>query len=178
MSAASRNEARPLDTDDVAVIRQRARTGSSAGDQLASAAEVAAGIRRGPFGPKEQRVTHLSVVDPTQRTAIQRRRRAVIIGTSLTLAFFVMLLGLAAFQAVLVQHQRHLDDVDKALKTELSRNEQLMLQSQLLQRPNRIISQAQANGMVEPPQYTYIRPPSEVVAAFDAAQRAKGNRAP
>ncbi len=141
-------------------------------DISVSAAEVAAGIRRGPFGPKVKRESHLTVVDITIRTAVQRRRRAILIGASLTIVFFVLLLGLAGFQAILVEHQRHLDDVDKQLKVELVRNEQLNLEAQLLQRPKVVIAQANELGMIEPTGYQYIQPPAEVVAAFDTAENA------
>ena len=154
------------------VVAKTARSSQTVSVPLDSAADAAAGIRRGPFGPKAARESHLKVVDITQRTALQSRRRTILTVTSLTMACFVLFLGLAGFQAVLVQHQRQLDDVDKQLKIELVRNEQLNLEAQLLQRPKHVIAEANTQGMIEPNGYQYIQPPADIVAAFDGVDPA------
>ena len=134
-----------------------------------SAGDTAARIDRGAFAPTPQRDKHLKVVDPKERTPLQKRRRLIALVVTFSVVFFAFLFGLAAFQAVIVQHQQHLDDVTKAVTAETARLQQLTLEVQMLQAPKRVIDQAKEQGMVEPSSIVYLQPPAVVVKAFDDA---------
>jgi cell division protein FtsL len=157
-----------LDVDSPAVRLEPLATEPST-RPAPSAGDTAARIDRGAFGPTPQRDKHLKVVDPKERTPLQKRRRAIALAGTFSVVFFAFLFGLAAFQAVIVQHQQHLDDVTRAVTAETARLQQLTLEVQMLQAPKRVIDQAKQQGMVEPATIAYLQPPAAVVKAFDDA---------
>jgi hypothetical protein len=97
-------------------------------------------------------------------------------------ALFVVLLGLAAFQAVLVGSQQRLDDLDRRVAAEHARYQQLRLETARLESPARIVAEATARlGMVPPEQTSYLSPSAATLAgtplAPDPAGLAGGSHA-
>ncbi len=95
----------------------------------------------------------------------QRRARTRLLGGAAVTVVFVMLFGVAALQAVLVQGQLRLDQLDRDMTGDVEAREQLQLQVATLEAPSRIEETARQLGMVPPPEVVFLEAPSGPVAS-------------
>jgi hypothetical protein len=80
------------------------------------------------------------------------------------LALFGSLFGLAVFHAMLVQSQFSLDELDAEITTARARSEELRLDIAELEAPERILAEAEAQGMI----------PAEGVVVLDGTMSTDG----
>jgi cell division protein FtsL len=104
-------------------------------------------------------VRHLPPSRPPLRVVEPRRRLrtgpTVILGAVLA---FVIAFAVVAFQAQLVQGQRHLDDLGERIDQAADEYRTLRWDVAELESPERIVAAAGALGMVPPPGVTYLTP--------------------
>ena len=116
-----------------------------------------------PPAPRPAR--HLRPSRPPLRVVEPRRRLrtgpTVVVGAVLA---FAIAFAIVAFQAQLVQGQRHLDDLDGRIDQAAEQYRQLRLDVAELESPERVVDAAGALGMVTPPEVTYLTPSGTVVA--------------
>lgn len=124
-------------------------------------------------GPGPRRLQSVDTRPPSPR-----RLRAL--GGFAISVVVIVLFGLATFNAVIVQQQRTVDELNNELTAATATNDQLRVQLTQLEAPDRIVREAkEALGMVsiEPSKVTYLTsPPSEldpmyVVSVLDAINR-------
>jgi cell division protein FtsL len=90
-----------------------------------------------------------------------RRRRQLRTGPTFALGAvlaFLIAFGVVVSQAVLVQGQQRLDELDAQIAEETDRYQALRLELAELESPARIIDAATALGMVPPPEVVYLTP--------------------
>jgi cell division protein FtsL len=115
-------------------------------------------LRRPAPTPRPPERAPLSVVPPRRRL---RTGRTVLLGGLLA---FVIAFGLVVAQALLVQGQQRLDDLDGMNADAARRQRELRLQIAELESPDRIVAAATDLGMVPPPGVTYLTPSGLVTA--------------
>lgn len=110
------------------------------------------------------RPDHLRVVRPAER---RRARLSPVTGVVLTALLFLLLFAVAVAQTLLVQGQVRLDELDSELAGQQARYQELRIDVATLESPERIVSAAQAQGMVAPDDLVYLQPsiPDESAAA-------------
>jgi cell division protein FtsB len=132
--------------------------------QLAELPELVTGRPAGdPDGRAAER--------PDLRVLPGRRRRLnnrtlVALGT---LAAFGLFLGLALFQTVLVQNQQRLDQLDREVASAQLDYSRLRNQVATAEAPAHIVEAAEAMGMVQATDTTYLAPSPSAAAASRAA---------
>ena len=113
----------------------------------------------------------------SERSAARAMR---IAGGFAMVVVVVALFGLVTFNAVIVQQQRAVDDLNTNLVSASAENEQLRVRLTQLEAPDRIVKVAKGQlGMIaiEPSKVTYLTPPQSeldatyVVSVIDAASR-------
>ncbi len=77
----------------------------------------------------------------------------------------ICLFGVVVAHVVITQNQFRLDHMTAQLSQAKATHDNLRLEAATLQAPARIVSTAQAHGMVRPPTLTYLAPVSPPVAA-------------
>ena len=111
---------------------------------------------------------------PARRTApdlriVPRRRRRLRTGPTVVLGgliVFVVAFGLVVAQALLVQGQHRLDDLQTRISEANRRQQELRLQVAELESPARIVDVATRDlGMVPPAGVTYLTPSGAVTVA-------------
>jgi cell division protein FtsL len=118
--------------------------------------------------PRPRTRPHLEVVSPP------RRRIGGPVVVVVTIVVFVVLLGTAGLNTVIVARQRQLDRVDSQIREGSARNEALQLEVARLESPARIVDQARAAGMDIPDEVTWLAPRPEGGAEASTAERASG----
>src|SRR5690606_13816914 len=98
------------------------------------------GVRTRPASPAPSR-PDLRVVTPA------RSRLGAPVVVVVTIVVFVVLLGTAGLNTVIVARQRQLDRVEQQIRDTSDRNEALTLEVAQLESPDRIVEQARADGM-------------------------------
>lgn len=87
-----------------------------------------------------------------------RRSLVSVAGPVLLGLLFVAVLGVVVFQALLVQTQSRLDDLDDQLAVEQQRADDLRVELAALRSPERIVAEASDRlGMVPPEQILYLQ---------------------
>jgi len=87
-----------------------------------------------------------------------RRRLTPATGVLLTAVLFATLLLIAVAHTVLVQAQVRLDELDAQLTVEQARYQELRTEVAEMESPSRVVSAAQALGMVSPQDLVYLQP--------------------
>lgn len=123
----------------------------------AAAVAVAPQPAPGPRPAPTPRPDHLRVVAPADRV---RRTLTPGLAVLLTAGLFAMLLAVAVAQTVLVQGQVRLDDLDAQLAEEQARYQELRKEIAEMESPERVVAEAQAQGMVTPDDLVYLLPPA------------------
>jgi cell division protein FtsL len=98
---------------------------------------------------------HLRVVAPKERV---RRRLTPALGVLLTALLFVTLFLVAIAHTVLVQGQVRLDGLDARLTVEQARYQDLRTRVAEMESPGRVVTAAEAMGMVSPQDLVYLQP--------------------
>lgn len=101
------------------------------------------------------RPDHLRVVRPAERRSARLRPVTAVVLTAL---LFLLLFAVAVTQTMLVQGQVRLDELDRKLATEQGRYQELRIRVATFESPERIVSAAQAQGMVAPDDLVYLQP--------------------
>ena len=126
---------------------------------------------------------HAPAAKPARRPELQvvpKRRRRLRTGPTVFLGgliTFVVAFALVVAQAMLVQGQQQLDELDGRINEATRRQQELRLQVAELESPDRIVASAQQLGMVTPPKVTYLAPTVEETPAADDDTRAAARRA-
>jgi len=94
----------------------------------------------------------LRVVAPRRRL---RAGRTVVLGVTLA---FLIAFALVVAQALLVQGQQRLDDLDGRIAESTRTQQELRLRVAELESPARVVEAAQRLGMVPPDDVTYLTP--------------------
>ncbi|MGH9307209.1 MAG: hypothetical protein ACRD0I_10085 [Acidimicrobiales bacterium] len=94
-----------------------------------------------------------------------RRRRARLLVVAGGAMAIICLFGVVVAHVVITQNQFRLDHMTAQLSQAKATHDNLRLEAATLQAPARIVSTAQAHGMVRPPTLTYLAPVSPPVAA-------------
>jgi cell division protein FtsL len=97
--------------------------------------------------------TELRVVEPARR-----RRRNWQVGTVAGLVLFVALFLVAGAQALIVQQQGHLDDVNARIESAEQEAARLEIEATELGSPERITREAEALGMIDAGEPVYLHP--------------------
>ena len=118
--------------------------------------------------PRPRTRPHLEVVSPP------RRRIGGPVVVVVTIVVFVVLLGTAGLNTVIVARQRQLDRVDTQIREGAARNEALQLEVARLESPARIVESARAAGMDIPDEVTWLAPRPDGGAEASTAERATG----
>ena len=119
-----------------------------------------------PPRPAAAAPTRRAEEDERHLRLVRRQRRArtrLISGVAVTV-MFVLLFALAALQAVLVQGQLHLDQLDRDMASNLEARERLTREVATLEAPTRLEASARELGMVPPPEVVFLRAPAGQVA--------------
>lgn len=127
------------------------------------AVPVAAPARRSRPGMPRLRVA----------AASSGRSAASVIGTVALGLLFLSVLGVVVFQALLVQTQSHLDDLEEQVRVEEARADDLRLRLAELQSPARIVAEARERlGMIPPDEVLYLQndPADDAAATLDPAE--------
>jgi hypothetical protein len=103
------------------------------------------------------------VVQPGERTL---RRLTPLGGIVLTALLFVVLAALAGAHSLIAQGQIRLDGIDRSVQEEQAKYQQLRKDVAEAESPDRIVSAAEADGMVAPNDLVYLQP------SVDDGQRA------
>lgn len=102
--------------------------------------------------------------EPRQRPdlrVVPRRHRRLRTGPTVVLGgllAFTIAFALVVAQALLVQGQQRLDDIDARIAEATRQQQELRLQQAELESPSRIVEAATALGMVPPDDVTYLTP--------------------
>ncbi|MCC5953585.1 MAG: hypothetical protein JJU45_15950 [Acidimicrobiia bacterium] len=133
----------------------------AAGGAVATAvAPVVPLPRPGPESEPDLRVAP----GPARRSALR------LAGSALLVLLVLTFLGVAVFQALLVQTQSRLDEVDRAIAVEEARAERLHLEMVHLDTPERIVAEATERlGMIAPAEVLYLHhePADDELAQLD-----------
>lgn len=98
--------------------------------------------------------------------AAERRSAAGVLGKVLLGLLFVAVFGVVVLQALLVQTQSRLDDLDGRIAAEHERADDLRLQLAELRSPARIVGEARDRlGMIQPEEVIYLQNDPEDDAA-------------
>lgn len=114
-----------------------------------------------PATPAQERRSHLRVVRPGERRRI-RLHLTPRAGITLTVLLFVALFAVAASHALLIESQGRLDRLEQQVAREQARYEGLQVERANLEAPDRILSDAEKLGMVEPAEVDWL-PQSQAV---------------
>ena len=115
--------------------------------------------------PREAARPDLRVVDRRRPRRRLRPGPTVAVGALLT---FVIALALVVAQALLVQGQQRLDDLDERIAAATRHERELRLQVAELESPTRIVAVATNDlGMVPPAGVTYLTPSGAVTVPSD-----------
>lgn len=95
---------------------------------------------------------------PALRVVPDRRRHTGAIVTAALVLVFGVLLGTAALNTMLVSGQRELDRMEREIAEGRRQNQALHLQQAELESPARIVEAARRDGMIIPPEVTWITP--------------------
>lgn len=91
-----------------------------------------------------------------------RRRRGWQVGTIAGALLFVALFAIAGAHTLIVQQQRHIDDVNGQITEAEDRAEALRIELAELQSPERIVQEARERlGMVQAPTPVYLQPEAD-----------------
>jgi cell division protein FtsL len=85
---------------------------------------------------------------PTLRLVKGRPRWPAVVGSSLIVFVMVAMLGAAIFHTQLAERQLEIDDLEREVRVERDRFDQLRLQRAVLRSPERIATEATLLGMV------------------------------
>ena len=123
--------------------------------------------QRSPRPTAKPRADLRVVARPRVRSARQGRRLLI---TTCTFITVVLAFGVVASQVFVAQNQARLDYLNKEMKAEQARYDQLRFRVAELESPERIVAAAQDRlGMIEPPRVTYVAPvASNAPVATDA----------
>ena len=120
----------------------------------------------GPPAPRR----HLRLVGVEELAALRRRRRVRLGGIVLAVFVIGLLFAAVGMHVVLAQNQFRLDRLTTQAATEQAHYQQLRLQVDQLESPQRIIGIAQSRlGMVAPAGVTYLAPAAAGKSAAGAA---------
>ncbi len=86
------------------------------------------------------------------------RRWMTVIGPIAVASLFAVLLAMAGLQALIVQGQTRLDQLDRELAEASTQRDRLGLRLAELESPDRIVAEARRLGMVEAPLVVYLTP--------------------
>jgi cell division protein FtsL len=130
--------------------------------------------------PKSEPERHLRVVDVSERSPAQRRRRAralLVGGASLALGIAFALVYL---HVVLAQRQFKLDNLNSQVQQQQLTYQKLRLQVAEMGSPQNIIKTAEGQlGMIQPQSVNWLTPSTTVAQASAAPGRSEGaNTAP
>ena len=131
--------------------------------------------RPAPRPAPEVRPGHLRVVAPTERV---RRRITPALGVLLTALLFATLFLVAIAHTVLVQGQVRLDALDAQLTVEQARYQDLRTRVAEMESPARVVTAAEAMGMVSPQDLVYLQPEAPDPSATSAPEPAAGRAQP
>jgi len=104
-----------------------------------------------------RRRDHLRVVRPGEG----RRFRPGVLGSLAVGMILVILFALASLQALLVQRQLEIDDVQRTVIELQAERNRLLTDVALLESPERIVSEAEQMGLVRPETVVYLTPPED-----------------
>lgn len=108
-------------------------------------------------GRREADAPDLKVVAPAAR-----RRRGWQVGTIAGGLLFLALFAIAGAHTLIVQQQRHIDDVNSRITEAEDRAEALKVELAELQSPERIVQEARDHlGMVQAPTPVYLQPKAD-----------------
>lgn len=108
-------------------------------------------------GRRDADAPELQVVAPAVR-----RRRGWQVGTVAGGLLFVALFAIAGAHSLIVQQQRHIDDVNGRITVAEDRAEALKVELAELQSPERIVQEARDRlGMVQAPTPVYLQPKAD-----------------
>jgi cell division protein FtsL len=105
--------------------------------------------------PAGDRRPNLRVVGPQERTA---RRLTPLAGVVLTGIVFAVLFAVAGAHTVIAQGQIRLDGLDRQVRAEQARYQDLAKDVAQMESPDRIVAAAEAQGMVTPQDLVYLQP--------------------
>lgn len=140
-----------------------ARATQRGAEALSGAAPAVAPARRSRPGGPRLRVAATA----TGRSAVS------VVGTVALGLLFLSVLGVVVFQALLVQTQSHLDELERQVRVEEERADDLRLRLAELRSPERIVAEAQARlGMVAPDEVLYLQsdPGDDAAAQLDPSE--------
>lgn len=99
----------------------------------------------------------------------QRRSAASVLGSVLLVLVFLSVLGVVVFQALLVQTQSRIDDLETQIVAEERRARDLRLELAELRSPERIVSAARDRlGMIPPGEVLYLQHDEADAAVLEA----------
>jgi cell division protein FtsL len=142
----------------------------------AAAAARALGVPAPPIHEHPELVSepHLRLVDRSERTPTQRRRRtrAILVGSAVTA--FAIAFALVYLHVLMAQRQFQLDNLNSQLQQQQLTYQKLRLEVAELGAPQNIISTAEGRlGMVQPASVTYLTP-STTIAGTPSTASAPG----
>jgi hypothetical protein len=105
--------------------------------------------------PATDRRPDLRVVGPHERTP---RRLTPLAGVVLTGVVFAVLFAVTGAHTLIAQGQIRLDGLDKQVRTEQARYQDLAKDVAQMESPSRIVAAAEAQGMVTPQDLVYLQP--------------------
>lgn len=165
--------ASPCPPEHVVDVLERCRPSRARAAAAARALGHAVVPQADPPAPaKPGRKPHLRVVDRTERTPAQRRRRTRLTIVGSTAVALIIALALVYLHVLLAQRQFSLDNLNARVQQEQATYQKLRLQVAELGSPENIISTAEGRlGMVQPAQVTYLSPSTtmDVPASGDQA---------
>ncbi len=125
---------------------------------------------------EQERTPHLRVVQPGERSL---RRLTPFGGLVLTAFVFVVMAALAGAHTLIAQGQIRLDELDKQVRTEQARYQELRKDVAGMESPERVVAAAEELGMVTPDDLVYLQPDEasdDIAAPVDAAGDGRSSR--
>ncbi|MHB1930976.1 MAG: hypothetical protein ACYCUG_16415, partial [Acidimicrobiales bacterium] len=147
--------------------RPEAPTAGAAWRRGGSAAPLAAATVPAPAREQVER-RHLELVEPRRRVADARRRARLLLAGISALAV-VTVFGLVALHVVSAEKQFQIDRLAAQEQRLQNTYEVLRLQVDGLDTPQRILTEAQRLGMVQPQSVTFVRVPGGPTAGSGGA---------
>jgi len=176
MSQLTSIDAGPVEPESHAAVPAVLVRCKPSADRAAAAARALGRPAAEPVVPPPGR--HLRVVDQSEPTPAQRRRRAravLLTGALLTLGVAFTLVYL---HVLLAQRQFSLDNLNAQVQQEQLTYQKLRLQTAQLGSPQNIISTAEGKlGMTQPASVTYLSPSTTTAASGSAGPAIAGGRA-